>query len=74
MICHLINAKEYRDWSKEYSKVFFNYFDQKLSLQKTHYFEDVSIVFQGAELIKGEGKHPKLRLKNEMINAKSMSV
>ena len=74
LISHLINAKEYRDWSKEYSKVFLNYFDHKLSLQKTHYFEDVSIVFEGAELIKGEGKHPKLRLKNEMIKAKSMSV
>ena len=30
LICHMINAKEYRDWSKEYSKVFLNYFDHKL--------------------------------------------
>ena len=74
LICHMINAKEYRDWSKEYSKAFLNYFDHKLSIQKTHYFEDVSIVFEGAELIKDEGKHPRLRLKNEMIKAKSMSV
>ena len=74
LICHMINVKEYRDWSKEYSKAFLNYFDHKLSIQKTHYFEDVSIVFEGAELIKDEGKHPRLRLKNEMIKAKSMSV
>ena len=41
---------------------------------KIHYFEDISIVFEAAVLInKGEGKHSKLRLKNEMISSKSMS-
>ena len=74
LLCHMINAREYKDWSKEYSKVFLTYFDHKLSLRKTHYFEDVCIAFEGAELEKDEGKHPRLRLKNEMIKAKSMSV
>ena len=43
-------------------------------MNKIHYFEDVSIVFEGAVLLnKGESKHSKLRLKNEMISSKSMS-
>ena len=79
-IYHMIRIKEYyekkecHEWSRECSKVFLTYFDHRLSLRKTHYFEDVSIVFEGAELVKDEGKHPRLRLKNEMIKAKSMSV
>ena len=74
LICHLINAKEYRDWCNEYCKVFLNYFDHRLSIDKIHYFEDISIVFEEVVLMnKGEGKSPKLRLKNEMINSKSMS-
>ena len=74
LICHLINAKEYHDWCNEYCKIFLNYLDQRLSMNKIHYFEDVSIVFEGAVLLnKGEGKHSKLRLKNEMISSKSMS-
>ena len=74
LICHLINAKEYHDWCNEYCKIFLNYLDHKLSMGKIHYFEDISIVFEGAVLInKGEGKHSKLRLKNEMISSKSMS-
>ena len=74
LICHLINAKEYHDWCNEYCKKFLNYLDHKLSIGKIHYFEDISIVFEGGVLIsKGEGKHSKLRLKNEMISSKSMS-
>ena len=74
LICHLINAKEYHDWCNEYCKIFLNYLDHRLSMNKIHYFEDVSIVFEGAVLLnKGEGKHSKLRLKNEMISSKSMS-
>ena len=74
LICHLINAKEYHDWCNEYCKIFLNYLGHRLSMNKIHYFEDVSIVFEGAVLLnKGEGKHSKLRLKNEMISSKSMS-
>ena len=74
LICHLINAKEYHDWCNEYCKIFLNYLDHRLSMNKIHYFEDVSIVLEGAVLLnKGEGKHSKLRLKNEMISSKSMS-
>ena len=74
LICHLINAKEYHDWCNEYCKIFLNYLDHRLSMNKIHYFEDVSIVFEGAVLLnKGEGKNSKLRLKNEMISSKSMS-
>ena len=74
LICHLINAKEYHDWYNEYCKIFLNYLDHRLSMNKIHYFEDVSIVLEGAVLLnKGEGKHSKLRLKNEMISSKSMS-
>ena len=70
----MINAKEYHDWCNEYCKVFLNYFDHRLSIDKIHYFEDISIVFEEVVLMnKGEGKHPKFRLKNEMINSKSMS-
>ena len=71
VISHMINAKEYHDWCSEYSKIFLNYLDHRLSLEKIHYFEDISVVFEGAVLIKG--KHSKLRLKNEMISSKSMS-
>ena len=74
LICHLINAKEYHDWCNEYCKIFLNYLDHRLSMHKIHYFEDVSIAFEGAILLnKGEGKHSKSRLKNEMISSKSMS-
>ena len=74
LICHLISAKEYHDWCNEYCKIFLNYLDHRLSMNKIHYFEDVSIVLEGAVLLnKGEGKHSKLRLKNEMISSKSMS-
>ena len=74
VISHMINAKEYHDWCSEYSKIFLNYLDHRLSLEKIHYFEDISVVFEGAVLInKSEGKHSKLRLKNEMISSKSMS-
>ena len=74
LICHLINAKEYHDWCNEYCKIFLNYLDHRLSIGKIHYFEDISIAFEGACLInKGEGKHSKLRLKKEMISSKSMS-
>ena len=74
LICHLINAKESHDWCNEYCKIFLNYLDHRLSMHKIHYFEDVSIAFEGAILLnKGEGKHSKLRLKNEMISGKSMS-
>ena len=74
LICHLINAKESHDWCNEYCKIFLNYLDHRLSMHKIHYFEDVSIAFEGAILLnKGEGKHSKLRLKNEMISSKSMS-
>ena len=56
LICHLINAKEYRDWCNEYCKVFLNYFDHRLSIDKIHYFEDISIVFEEVILMnKGEG-------------------
>ena len=73
LICHLINAEEYHDWCNEYCKVFLNYLDHRLSINKIHYFEDISIVFEEVVLMnKGEGKSPKLRLKNEMINSKSM--
>ena len=71
VISHMINAQEYHDWCSEYSKIFLNYLDHRLSLEKIHYFEDISVVFEGAVLIKG--KHSKLRLKNEMISSKSMS-
>ena len=74
VISHMINAKEYHDCCSEYSKIFLNYLDHRLSLEKIHYFEDISVVFEGAVLInKSEGKHSKLRLKNEMISSKSMS-
>ena len=74
VISHMINAKEYHDWCSEYSKIFLNYLHHRLSLEKIHYFEDISVVFEGAVLInKSEGKHSKLRLKNEMISSKSMS-
>ena len=70
----MINAKKYHDWCSEYSKIFLNYLDHRLSLEKIHYFEDISVAFEGAILInKSEGKHSKLRLKNEMISSKSMS-
>ena len=74
VISHMINAKKYHDWCSEYSKIFLNYLDHRLSLEKIHYFEDISVAFEGAILInKSEGKHSKLRLKNEMISSKSMS-
>ena len=73
IICHMINTKEFSNWSKDYSKVQTNYLDHRFNLGKTHYFEDIDIVFEGASLVKDDGKHLHLKLKNEMIKAKSMS-
>ena len=83
IICHMINAEEqslirksdrYGCWLDEWAKVFFNHLVDRICLRKTHYFEDVCIVFEGTDLISDDGKHLNLRLKTEMIDAKSMSL